>query len=61
MRKHPIIAALIVGMWTLVLLSGCQGKEPPPVAYIGPTLTAADLAAKLTDTLFDGIGTGVRV
>lgn len=24
-------------------------------------MTAADLAAKLTDTLFDGIGTGVRV
>ena len=43
MRKHPIITALLIGVWTLVLSGGCGEKEPPPVAYIGPTLTAADL------------------
>ena len=43
MRKHPIIAALVVGMWMLVPFGGCQSDEPPPVAYIGPTLTVADL------------------
>jgi hypothetical protein len=43
MRKHPIITAFVVGMGSLVLFGGCQEKEPPPVAYIGPTLTAADL------------------
>jgi len=43
MRKHPIIAALFIGLWTLILSGGCQSGESPPVAYIGPTLTAADL------------------
>lgn len=43
MRKHPIIAALFIGMWTLILSGGCQNGGSPPVAYIGPTLTAADL------------------
>lgn len=42
-------AGRIAGVLMLQLLvlsaSGCQEKEPPPVAYIGPTLTVADLGA----------------
>ena len=31
-------------LWTLV--SGCEKPEPPPVAYIGPTLASSDLGVE---------------
>ncbi len=39
-RRHGPLPALIIGLlWT----GGCEKPEPPPVAYTGPTLAAADL------------------
>lgn len=44
-RWRPVaFAAALAVLW--VLISGCEKPEPPPVAYIGPTLASSDLGVE---------------
>lgn len=45
-RRLVIFVAALTIPWTL--LAGCEKPEPPPVAYIGPTLASSDLGVEET-------------